>query len=117
MPKDKSEKREKKEKKPKADDAEAEAEAEDVEMADVSEVSASHVSKYPHVHIMLVPQKSEEGERNHDSIGRFVSSCTTISAEKACEKAAQNDQEGCAYLFLPSRSICSLILSLQSTAS
>lgn len=115
MPKDKSEKREKKEKKPKADDAEAEAE--DVEMADVSEVSASHVSKYPHVHIMLVPQKSEEGERNHDSIGRFVSPCTTISAEKACEKAAQNDQEGCAYLFLPSRSICSLILSLQSTAS
>jgi 3-hydroxyisobutyrate dehydrogenase-like beta-hydroxyacid dehydrogenase len=115
MPKDKSEKREKKEKKPKVDDAEEEAE--DVEMADVSEVSASHVSKCPHVHIMLVPKKSEEGERNHDSIGRLVSSCATISAEKAREKAAQNDQEGCVYLFLLSHSICSLILSLQSTAS
>jgi H/ACA ribonucleoprotein complex subunit 2 len=98
----KSEKREKKEKKPKVDDAEAEAD--DVEMADVSEVSASHVSKCSHAHIILVPKKSEEGERNHHSIGRFVSSCATIGAEKACEKAAQNDQERYAYLFLHSRS-------------
>lgn len=104
MPKDKSEKREKKEKKPKVDDAEADADAEDVEMADVSEVSASHVSKCPHVHIILVPEKSEEGERNHHSIGRFISSCAAIGTEKACEKAAQNDQKRFAYLFLLSGS-------------
>jgi hypothetical protein len=49
---------------------------------------------------LLVPEKIEEGERNRYSVGRFVSSCATISAEKACKEAAQNNQEGCAH-FIP----------------
>jgi len=80
MAKDKSEKKEKKVKKLQGDEP-ATAE-DDVEMADVSEVSVSactFLREGTHVHILSVPEKIEEGERNCHSAGRFVSSCATAS--------------------------------------
>lgn len=97
MAKDKSEKKEKKEKKSKGD--EPAVEAEDVEMADVSEVSACTFPNVLMYTSLLVPKKTEEGERDHHSARRFVSSCATISTEKAREEVTQNDQKGCVYSF------------------
>jgi len=82
MAKDKSEKKEKKVKKLQGDEPAA-AEDDDVEMADISEVSVSpctFLREGTHVHILSVPEKIEEGERNRHSVRRFVSSCATASA-------------------------------------